>query len=75
MKPKESDILARFGVRLRLRRQQLGLTQEKLAHNIGLDRTYISGLERGRRNPTLIVLERVACGLETSISDLLSNLY
>ena len=74
MKPRESDILDRFGVRLRMRRQKLGLTQEKLAHSIGIDRTYISGLERGIRNPTLVVLEKVALGLQTTVSDLLSNL-
>ena len=74
MKPRESDILDRFGVRLRTRRQELGLTQESLALKIRVDRTYISGLERGTRNPTLIVLERVASGLEMTMSDLLAKL-
>jgi len=74
MKPRESDILDRFGVRLRARRQELGLTQESLALKIRVDRTYISGLERGTRNPTLIVLERVASGLEMTMSDLLAKL-
>jgi len=74
MKPRESDILDRFGVRLRTRRQELGLTQESLALKISVDRTYISGLERGTRNPTLIVLERVASGLEMTMSDLLAKL-
>lgn len=74
MKPRESDILDRFGVRLRMRRQELGLTQESLALKIRVDRTYISGLERGTRNPTLIVLDRVASGLEMTMSDLLAKL-
>jgi len=74
MKPSESDILDRFGVRLRMRRMELGLTQEKLAHSIGIDRTYISGLERGSRNPTLLVLERVASGLGTTVGQLLADI-
>jgi transcriptional regulator with XRE-family HTH domain len=46
------------------RRNELGLSQEDLAGIADLDRTYISGLERRRRNPTLKVLEKLAAALE-----------
>jgi transcriptional regulator with XRE-family HTH domain len=41
-------------------RMQLGISQEDLADQVGLDRTYISGIERGIRNPTFLVLLRLA---------------
>lgn len=46
----------------RLRRAK-GLSQEALADEAGMDRTYISGIERGLRNPTVKVLERIASAL------------
>jgi DNA-binding XRE family transcriptional regulator len=49
----EEDIARRFGKRLRERRIALGLSQEAFAHAAGLDRTYISGIERGKRNVSL----------------------
>jgi len=54
----------------RLRRDQ-GLTQEKLAFKAGIDLTYMGGIERGRRNPTLLILVRIAEGLGASLPDLL----
>lgn len=39
------------------------LSQEELADRAGLDRTYVSGIERGRRNPTVGVLQRIADAL------------
>jgi len=47
-------------------------SQEKLAEISGLHRTYVSGIERGVRNPTLTVLNQLAIALEVNISDLLS---
>ena len=41
-------------------RMTLGISQEDLAGQVGLDRTYISGIERGIRNPTFLVLLRLA---------------
>lgn len=46
------------------------LSQEAFAHKAGLDRTYVSGVERGRRNPTLEVLYRLADALEVEVRDL-----
>ncbi|WP_395017356.1 helix-turn-helix domain-containing protein [Dongia sp.] len=62
--------LAPFGRAIRQQRTQLGLSQEKLANRCGFDRTYISMLERGKRNPSLLNLLKLAEGLETSVSRL-----
>lgn len=63
-----------FGERLRDLRQERGWgSQEAFAHHVELDRTYISGLERGRRNPTLDVIVKLARGLDTTPSELLST--
>ena len=45
--------LTRFGLNVRRRREAAGLSQEALAEKADLDRTYISGIERGTRNPTI----------------------
>ncbi|MUN53874.1 helix-turn-helix domain-containing protein [Kocuria koreensis] len=60
-----------FGDRVRELRSAGGYSQETLAHLIELDRTYISGLERGVRNPTLDVIVKVARGLGVHPTDLL----
>ena len=56
---------------VRALRVERGLSQEELAHLSGLDRTYISGVERGIRNPTIAVLEKIAAGLSVSAYQLL----
>lgn len=60
--------LARNLVRLRGER---GWSQEELADETGLHRTYVSGLERAVRNPTLLILERLAKALKVSAPTLL----
>jgi transcriptional regulator with XRE-family HTH domain len=64
------ESLVPLGEVIRARRVELGLSQEKLAEQCGFDRTYISMLERGKRNPSLINLLRLAKGLKTSVSKL-----
>lgn len=64
--------LMTFGNSLRLIRKSQGLTQEELAQVCGLDRTYISGLERGVRNPSLLVIVKISTILNTSLGDLFS---
>lgn len=59
-----------LGQAIRAQREQLGLSQEKLAEQCGFDRTYISMLERGKRNPSLLNLLKLAKGLQTSVSTL-----
>ena len=49
----------------------LGISQEDFADQAGLDRTYVSGIERGIRNPTLLVLLRLSQVLKVPISNLL----
>ena len=53
-------VLIDFGKKLRQVRNDKGISQEKLALDIGFDRTYISLLERGKRNPSLITINRIA---------------
>lgn len=55
---------------IKKRREVLGWSQERLADECGFDRTYISMLERGKRNPSLINLLKLAKGLGISISKL-----
>lgn len=54
-------------------RKRLGLSQEELAHRADLDRTYISGIERGVRNITLNSLGRVVGGLEMDMTTFLQE--
>ncbi|MEI8372612.1 MAG: helix-turn-helix transcriptional regulator [Planctomycetota bacterium] len=63
-------LLLPLGRAIKSQRNRLGLSQEKLAARCGFDRTYISMLERGKRNPSLLNLLRLAQGLETSVSKL-----
>jgi transcriptional regulator with XRE-family HTH domain len=69
-----TTLLVDFGNTLRNLRRSRNLSQEELGHLAGLDRTYISGLERGKRNPTLKVIVRIAACLETTTSDFLEGL-
>ncbi|MGE0716224.1 MAG: helix-turn-helix domain-containing protein [Alphaproteobacteria bacterium] len=64
-------VLERFGKSVRERRLLLGLTQEDLADASGLHRTYIAGIEAGRRNITLRVLARLATSLQVPPAELL----
>ena len=64
------SLAARLGENLRLLREIRGLSQEAFADLCGLHRTYLSGVERGSRNPTLAVIERIAKALEVPAADL-----
>lgn len=68
-----SDILERFGNRVRKLRKQQGWSQEEFAHQCGLDRTYVGGIERGERNPALRNIERIALSLNVTISQLMKD--
>jgi transcriptional regulator with XRE-family HTH domain len=67
----EELLLSKFGARVRKARLVLGLSQEKLALECGLDRTYISSVERGKRNVSLINIHKLAEALEISPTELL----
>ena len=61
------------GKNVRLKRQAAGLTQEQLAGAAEIDLTYVGGIERGLRNPSVIVLARIAKALETEPATLLQR--
>src|SRR5260370_42224431 len=64
------DIRERFGDAVRARREELDLTQEELAAEVGIHRTYLSDVERGGRNICLINVERMADALDLTLPEL-----
>jgi transcriptional regulator with XRE-family HTH domain len=65
------DICKRLGRNLRRFRKEKGWSQELYAEEAGIHRTYVSDIERGNRNPTILVLEKLAAPLGVSTSKLL----
>ena len=68
------DIQVKFGQRVKELRLAKGYSQEKLAEISDLDRTYIPGIEAGKRNVSLVVVEKIAKAFTISISELLNKL-
>lgn len=68
-----TQALTSFGTALREARLDSGQSQEALALKVGLDRTYVSATERGRKNPTLVSMLRLCEGLDITISELLAG--
>ena len=68
--PKRITSLARFGQNMRKQREAKGLTQEVLAERAELDRTYISDVERGVRNVSMLSMLRIAKALGSTVSEL-----
>jgi len=64
------DARERVGRNVQALRRQLGLSQEALADEAGIHQTYLSGLENGRRNPSLMVLDRLAKALKVDLDAL-----
>lgn len=71
----QETVAKAFGEQLRSFRNKSGLSQEKLAEAIDMDRTYISMLERGIHQPSLTVVFRLALVLELSPSDLIESAW
>lgn len=67
---KESQILKRFGKKVRLLRIERGLSQEELAHRAGLHRTYIGMIERAEKNITLVNIEKISIALDVELIEL-----
>lgn len=63
----KNELQIKFGQRVRELRKERGWSQEEFAGRCELDRTYISGIERGVRNPTLEVIGILSRGLKVSI--------
>jgi transcriptional regulator with XRE-family HTH domain len=64
------DVRVRVGRNLQKARRERGVSQEELAHLAGVHQTYLSGVERGKRNPSIVVLHRIATALGLDIADL-----
>ena len=71
MKNRDEELLKELASKIRNRRVELNLSQEKLAENCGFDRTYISLLERAKRNPSYLSLLKLCVGLEIELNELL----
>jgi transcriptional regulator with XRE-family HTH domain len=65
-----NTIEQRFGERVRELRLALGLSQEELAFRSGMHRTYLSGIERGTRNPSLKNISKIAEAIGITLSEL-----
>ena len=71
---KKHSLLSAFGLNVRRRREATGLSQEGLADVANLDRTYVSGIERGVRNPTVLTAGKLAKALGCTVHDLAAGL-
>lgn len=67
------DIRERFGTAVKFRREEMGLTQEDLAEKARIHRTYLSDVERGTRNLSLVNIERLAVALAMTLPELFSK--
>lgn len=69
----DSEILVAFGLRMRTYRQEKGISQEELAEQTDLHRTYIGSAERGERNVSLLNICRIAKALGVQVSSLMAD--
>ncbi|WP_374191458.1 helix-turn-helix domain-containing protein [Azospirillum brasilense] len=67
------DVLKAFGTALRRARDHRRLTQEELAHRAGVTVGYLSQLENGRRNPTLLIITALCGALEITLPELINE--
>jgi len=68
------DLLLHLGGRIRKLRKVRGWTQAEMAEHVGIDRSFLADVERGKRNLSVLNLELIAKGLRVSLSRLLSRL-
>jgi DNA-binding XRE family transcriptional regulator len=68
------DVSSRFGRRLRELRLQRSLTQSEMARKFGIDRSFISDVERGRKSISLPMIEVIALGMNLSLAKLFEDL-
>jgi transcriptional regulator with XRE-family HTH domain len=64
------DVRVRIGLNVQQIRRDCGLSQEELASRANVHQTYLSGVERGLRNPSALVLDRIAKAMRVDIEDL-----
>ncbi len=68
------EIKQKIGNRIRMLRKQRGYSQEHFAHLCDLDRTYIASIEQGKRNVSIVNLEKIAKAFGITISELLEDI-
>ena len=68
------NVLTQLGMRIRYLRKQKGMSQLDLALESGINKNYISDLERGSRNPSLLILERICKALDIDLSTLFKGI-
>jgi transcriptional regulator with XRE-family HTH domain len=68
------DICEQFGANLRRIRRKYGLTQEELAHRVGMDVSYLSELENGKKEPCLRKMKEIAQALKIPLTQLLRGI-
>ena len=68
------DIQKAFGLRVQQLRKEAGMSQEKFALSIDMDRTYLASVEAGKRNISLNNIKKIADGLNISISELFGDI-
>jgi transcriptional regulator with XRE-family HTH domain len=69
-----ADLLIRLGTRIRKLRKKRGWTQVEMAERVGIDRSFLADVERGKRNVSILNVELMADGLKVSLSQLFSRL-
>lgn len=74
MNESRKKILLALGLLVKQQRTAIGISQEELGFRANLDRTYISGVERGVRNPSITALVNLASGLGITVANLLEKL-
>ena len=67
------DVRRRVGLNVQRLRRLRDLSQEELAHRAGIHQTYLSGVENGRRNPSIAVLDRIATALGADVEELVAR--
>lgn len=68
------NIQQRLGSRIRFLREKTGLSQEKFALKIDMDRTYYASVEAGKRNIAIVNIEKIATGFNISLSELFKDI-
>lgn len=71
---KDVSSLLELGKKIKTLRQKQNISQEQLAQRCEFDRTYISMLERGKRNPSFLNLQKLCIGLQVNLSILLEDI-
>lgn len=70
----DNEVLATVGANIRQRRTELGFSQRDLAAAAGVDRAFLARVEQGLRNPSVVLLAKVAKAMETTVSELTRNI-